>query len=500
MNKFKPYDNNVLMVRNFPLEFSEQDIREFLLLFDPINITVSLENRWAFIHFSNAQSAKDVLGLVHQFTINENILSVEYKPKSVKELAPSANASGSGQTNNAHDRCLHCKNRQQNDIKECIKHLYANADNLDLTQPVPPYVKYQYPRVNRDIIDSICIALECSPKFYTQVLHLMNRINLEPPFVPNAENLIYEKVPNNNPVENAIDNSTQTDDDLWRQAIKHKQKSVSSDESELESSSSAETNPEDQIKLDPMHTSRKRKRLSNQRLVRNQIKKLLKNQQHAAVNPIEHRMPLKIRTNHSINDVFEFNPNGENRPSGIQIVKPLAIPSNNDATGSGAHIIPIDPSMPSTSNDLSANIEPDIFTKISVLSDAELNENRIPADQLETHPLFRNYEAGIPSNKLYIKNIAKEVTEGDLRTIYNRYLEENFGEGSGNIRTVDIRLMTSGRMKGQAFVTFLGPLMDDDDIHIDKQLHQIVERARRETNGLILKTKVIVVTFGKANK
>lgn len=503
MDKHKLYENTILFIQNFPRAYSEQDIRDFLLLFDPIEIIVSLENRWAFAHFSNTQSAKDVLYLVHQFELNDYILSVEYKRKNVSELIP--NTSTSDQTENAQNYCIHCKNikiQHQNDIKKSVKHLYANGDNLDLTQPVAPYLKYNYPHINRYIIDSITIALNSSPKFYTQVLHLMNRMNLEPPFVPNAENLIYETVLNANPLENNINNSTQTDDDLWQQFIKQKIKSLTSDESELESSSANESDREAVIKLNPNRISIKRKRLDDNKLERNKIAKLLKSQ----LNCAENRIPLKTTAKHKINDVFELIPSLENKSSNIKIAKPTAISLsqiiNDDIKTTDGHSIPNETPVPSTSNNLSVTMEPDIsveINSISVLSDAELNENRIPADQLETHPLFRSYEAGMPSNKLYIKNIAKEVTEDDLKAVFNRYLVENC-DGLGNIRTVDIRLMTSGRMKGQAFVTFLGPYIGHNNDAKNEQMHQMVERARRETNGLILKTKVIVVTFGKANK
>jgi hypothetical protein len=48
------------------------------------------------------------------------------------------------------------------------------------------------------------------------------------------------------------------------------------------------------------------------------------------------------------------------------------------------------------------------------------------------HPVFRNYQPGIPSCRLYIKNLAKQVTERDLHYIYRRYLTPNTDE-QGNM-------------------------------------------------------------------
>ena len=45
-----------------------------------------------------------------------------------------------------------------------------------------PQLEYLYPRPDSTIITNIMNALIAVPKFYTQVLHLMNKLNLPPPF------------------------------------------------------------------------------------------------------------------------------------------------------------------------------------------------------------------------------------------------------------------------------------------------------------------------------
>lgn len=37
-------------------------------------------------------------------------------------------------------------------------------------------------------------------------------------------------------------------------------------------------------------------------------------------------------------------------------------------------------------------------------------------------PVFKNYHPGKPSNRLYIKNLAKQVEEKDLHFIYRKYI------------------------------------------------------------------------------
>ena len=95
-------------------------------------------------------------------------------------------------------------------------------------------------------------------------------------------------------------------------------------------------------------------------------------------------------------------------------------------------------------------------------------------------PIFNNYKVGKISHKLYIKNIPKKTTKEDVIQIY-----ENFVKGSIKKLPFGVRYFTSGKLRGQAFITLP-----------DKQ---IAAKARRLTNGLMVKGKPIVVVFGKAD-
>ncbi|KAF0697381.1 Aste57867_11933 [Aphanomyces stellatus] len=55
-----------------------------------------------------------------------------------------------------------------------------------LHYPSSPLLEYKYPKATPDIVLNIANALMALPKLYTQVLHLMNKMNLPPPFEPNA--------------------------------------------------------------------------------------------------------------------------------------------------------------------------------------------------------------------------------------------------------------------------------------------------------------------------
>ncbi|KAF1327982.1 hypothetical protein FI667_g7329, partial [Globisporangium splendens] len=60
------------------------------------------------------------------------------------------------------------------------------APHLGLHFAPSPLLEYKYPKANEQIVRNIANALIALPKFYTQVLHLMNKMNLPTPFEENA--------------------------------------------------------------------------------------------------------------------------------------------------------------------------------------------------------------------------------------------------------------------------------------------------------------------------
>lgn len=484
------YDDLRLLVRNFPFDFTEQEITKFLSMFDPTSTQVQIESRTAVVKFPNADHAKDVLKVLHQAPLNGCLLFVEYPRKNINHLYLTEKSE--------HQRingCDHCKSNNElpATVSETMKRIYATSDQLDFSQPVPPCLKYEYPLINRVVIDSISIALESSPRFYTQVLHLMNRMNMEPPFVPGTDGLLYAKIPKEEDSLQRTHVSTQTDELIWEQIVKYKRKLLASDESELDSSSS---DGYEKVATIPV----KRRKIQKDQQNGNRMKKWLKNQQ-LLESHLTDKKP-KGSTDQNLVEMFEINQK-EAKTMNIRILAPAKLNLDEPQQPSEPHYVPSN--QPTSNNETALTLSKPSETPhpstspnklFRIMTDAELNENRIPVEQLKTHPLFQNYSPGSPSNKLYIKNIAKEVTEEDLKALYSKYLDE-FSAEKGNIQTVDIRLMTTGRMKGQAFITFSGPYLEGDAT-CDSTKYRMIEKARSETNGLILKTKVLVVMFAKS--
>jgi hypothetical protein len=58
------------------------------------------------------------------------------------------------------------------------------ASNLGIDYPSPPWLEYRYPPPNPAVLENIARTLWSVPKFYEQTLHLMNKMNLPPPFGP----------------------------------------------------------------------------------------------------------------------------------------------------------------------------------------------------------------------------------------------------------------------------------------------------------------------------
>merc|ERR1712080_118479 len=95
---------------------------------------------------------------------------------------------------------------------------------------------------------------------------------------------------------------------------------------------------------------------------------------------------------------------------------------------------------------------------------------------------FKNYTIGTPTNRLYIKNLAKHVTEEELNFIFKRFVRKCSAEEKD---LIDIRLM-EGRMKGQAFITLPS--------------ENIAAEAIRLTHGYVLHDKPMVIQYGRAGK
>ncbi|KAL1459381.1 hypothetical protein WDU94_011368, partial [Cyamophila willieti] len=151
----------------------------------------------------------------------------------------------------------------------------------------------------------------------------------------------------------------------------------------------------------------------------------------------------------------------------------VKIPSSCKPTNSSKP----DANCQTTSSKESSGGQPFVAPTDCQLSDAELRLiPRFTEDEIRMIPRFQNWSKGEPFRTLYIKNLSSKVTDTDLASIFQHYQDPQCPR-------IVYRLMTSGKMRGQAFVDF-------HNIHM-------AERALEERNGLALKDKPIVIQFAR---
>lgn len=88
-----------------------------------------------------------------------------------------------------------------------LKKLGLSLKNYDFSQPPALGIYYQYPPPTKTVLQNICKAMANIPKLYTQVLHLMNKMNLPCPFTDNYplhSDLLQEKENKEVPVVEGI--------------------------------------------------------------------------------------------------------------------------------------------------------------------------------------------------------------------------------------------------------------------------------------------------------
>lgn len=113
-------------------------------------------------------------------------------------------------------------------------------------------------------------------------------------------------------------------------------------------------------------------------------------------------------------------------------------------------------------------------SEIKTLCREDIQRNKLSVEQIKLLPRFQNYDKGSPSQVLFVKNLSNRVKEVDLVSVFG--LLDDQGQ-----KRIIYRLMT-GRMKGQAFVTFPS---------VEK-----ATEALELINGYILRKKPMILQYG----
>ncbi|XP_010344682.1 RNA-binding protein 41 [Saimiri boliviensis] len=115
---------------------------------------------------------------------------------------------------------------------------------------------------------------------------------------------------------------------------------------------------------------------------------------------------------------------------------------------------------------------------IEFVPEDEIQRNRLSEEEIRKIPMFSSYNPGEPNKVLYLKNLSPRVTERDLVSLFARFQEKKGPP-------IQFRMMT-GRMRGQAFITFPN--------------EEIAWQALHLVNGYKLHGKILVIEFGKNKK
>ncbi|XP_009887616.1 PREDICTED: LOW QUALITY PROTEIN: RNA-binding protein 41 [Charadrius vociferus] len=134
------------------------------------------------------------------------------------------------------------------------------------------------------------------------------------------------------------------------------------------------------------------------------------------------------------------------------------------------------PSSPATRPNQSPPRLMIIKEPVEFVPEEEICKNRLSEEELRNIPRFSSYHPGEPNKVLYLKNLGSRVTMKDLVSLFARFQKEDSPP-------IQFRLL-SGRMRGQAFITFPDT--------------QSAQDAMLLLNGYNLQGKPVVIEFGKS--
>lgn len=309
------------------------------------------------------------------------------------------------------------------------------AEKLGVDYIFPPHFEYAYPPPDGHILTNIVNALIAVPRFYTQVLHLMNKMNIPAPFrkaLPTPPLPVSVPVPPPSPPPHPppppLSSETNFED-------------LSGSESEMESS-------DEEVQGERMP---KRKRIKRQPIVGPAVNKDVAHEtvglKPAALLPKE--KPILKKNNPILQ---------------IRIVPKQIQPDKKD-----------DDDITELQETIQGNSDQQRYATLE-----ELNGGKLPPEEILSLPRFKNYTTGDPTPVLYVKNLAKDIVVDDFYFIFGSFFG-SINEAKSNLL---IKLMQEGRMRGQAFVTF--PTVE------------LARNALNAANGYVLKGKPIVLQFGRS--
>ncbi|KAE9042167.1 hypothetical protein PR001_g6311 [Phytophthora rubi] len=319
------------------------------------------------------------------------------------------------------------------------------APHLGLHYAPSPLLEYKYPKATESIVRNIANALIALPRFYTQVLHLMNKMNLPPPFEVDAIPGRFSARPEATEKGSGIAGARRPNRKRPRTGESLHEQIVEEEEDEEENGG-----VQDAVKEDTTASETHPTQLP-------QSSERTNAKSSVAFRPSSSGPSIATKDNDSRSELIGKPLVRQNKL--LTIKKNAAL---NGAFQLGAE---------SRSNHGTHQL-----ARPGVISKNELDRQRVPPKDLLKEPLLASYSRGSPSNVVLAKNIARGVDEKDLRFVFGYVLPLN-----STLDSVKIRLSAA---MSSALVTY------PDEA--------IATAAVDEFHGLQLEGQTLIVSFQHA--
>ncbi|XP_077101166.1 RNA-binding region-containing protein 3 [Siphateles boraxobius] len=483
--------SKTLIVRHLPRELNRDEKEDLLKYFGASSVRALSEKgplkHMAFATFSSQTSASKALNRLHQLRILGHTLVVEFAKDqdnvSVLKDPPVPN-SGAGAKAEKGKK----EKQQQHNVPMMDNSI---APSLGLKFQSNPTLKYIYPPPSSGILTNISHTLLSVPKFYVQVLHLMNKMNLPSPFGPvTPRPPMFEMPPGPLP-------PMPPPFPPQNPPLPEHEEGASGSEEESEYESGDEEDKERMIRLmglvnQPCKRPLRAKTSSKRK--KPKLKDFLfipKPDSHGPSGPALQpadvfeqpqmlgQKKIEFHISAEVSTILEGP--GQNQERQIADATEDMAEKEVSAQEASVGFGKIYPRAPVPRQEEEKEEDEDIPSEF--ISRRELERGRLSRDEIKKMSVFKNYEPGEPTCRLYVKNIAKQVEEKDLKFIYGRYIDISSEEERNMF---DVVLMREGRMKGQAF--------------IELPSERSAEKALKETNGYIFNDKPLVVQFARSAK
>eukprot|EP01103_Thecamoeba_quadrilineata_P014025 TRINITY_DN4050_c0_g1_i1.p1 TRINITY_DN4050_c0_g1~~TRINITY_DN4050_c0_g1_i1.p1 ORF type:complete len:469 (-),score=107.41 TRINITY_DN4050_c0_g1_i1:97-1503(-) len=460
-------------VKHLPPTLSNDALKQLFTHYGAIDVRPCEDQMkgTSFVDFTEEANANKLISIFNHLHFMDKVLSAEYAPKQ-------SESSKSKSTNPKPNP------------------LQVEPISSEVNYPPPPLLEYSYPQHSPTILNNIITTLMSAPKFYTQVLHLMNKMNLPPPFGPSIPTPETTKRKHDELLSGSESELESDEEKPPKKKITKTQdvnKMLSKD-----SGTSA-------VSQTPSSFSQAQTPMASIQKTQPQKIKIVMQNQHLPSPPPSPPQPsstpviLPITSTPTTGSkVTSSTTSTTTTTGGPPSSTPQMANSNPYGGAYGSHQFPPNighnmnmgmnmnmmlpqqmssygyvPSYPST-----APMVP-MPPQRMMLSVEELFSKKASAEELAETPAFKNYEVGDPFPKIYIKNIDKSVTVDDLKYLFAHLFESDEAVEKG----LEIKLMTMGKMKGQAFVTF--------------PTTEMASTAVQQLHGFKLYNKPLIIQFGK---